>query len=152
MLRDRIIIGVQDKKLQLKLLDGRDDLLAIIETCKVFEAASENKLILDRKVRPLEVKSVEKQLDEGGREVAVVNRKQCYNCRKPFNQAHRRSCPAVGVKCFTCGGAGHFSKCCRRRLESGEQQKEDNATKQPSKMRQQNKQKSVLAVNWSDAE
>lgn len=50
MLRDRIIIGIQDKKLQLRLLDGRDDPLAkVVETCKVFEAASANKLILDRK-------------------------------------------------------------------------------------------------------
>lgn len=61
MLRDRIIIGVQDKKLQLKLLDGRDDpLTKIVEICKVFEAASENKLILDGKVHQLDVKLVEK--------------------------------------------------------------------------------------------
>ncbi|XP_017485039.1 PREDICTED: uncharacterized protein LOC108373626 [Rhagoletis zephyria] len=39
MLRDRIIVGVHDKKLQLKLLDGRDETLAkVVDTCKVFEA------------------------------------------------------------------------------------------------------------------
>lgn len=50
MLRDRIIIGVFDKKLQLKLLDGRDEpLTRIIETCKIYEAANANKIILDKK-------------------------------------------------------------------------------------------------------
>lgn len=39
MLRDRIIVGVQDKKLQLKLLDGKDDPLSkVVDACKVFEA------------------------------------------------------------------------------------------------------------------
>ncbi|XP_058817374.1 uncharacterized protein LOC131680680 [Topomyia yanbarensis] len=148
MLRDRIIIGIQDKKLQMKLLDGRDDpLTKIFETCKVFEAALENKLILDRKVNSLEIKPVESQLDKGQKEIAAITRKHCFNCGRPFNQNHRRSCPAVNVKCFACGGAGHFSKCCRRKLE-----KEENNTKQPMKPEPFNKPKSVLTVNWSDAE
>ncbi|XP_062557412.1 uncharacterized protein LOC134222284 [Armigeres subalbatus] len=82
MLRDRIIIGVQDKKLQLKLLDGRDDPLAkIIETCKVFEAASENKLILDRKVRLLEAIS---------ESAAVVDWNRVNNRRRTTQQNSRR--------------------------------------------------------------
>lgn len=145
MLRDRIIIGIQDKKLQLKLLDGRDEPLAkIIETCKVFEAASENKLILDRK--PFEVKSVETQPEAEQAKVAAVTRKQCYNCGKPFSQSHRMRCPAVNVKCFSCGGKGHFRKCCRYTPDRG-----DTNVKQLSKSGMQEKQKSVLMVNWSDA-
>ncbi|XP_058456979.1 uncharacterized protein LOC131434328 [Malaya genurostris] len=124
MLRDRIIIGIQDKKLQLKLLDGRDDPLSkIVETCKVFEAASENKLILDRKVSLLEVKSVGKQPDDERRDVVSITKKQCYNCGKPFN---------------------HFSKCCRR--------KERKDMKPSVTTGIQDKQKSVLSINWSDAE
>lgn len=60
MLRDCIIIGVQDKKLQLKLLDGKDDPLPkIVETCKVFEAAADNKQLLDRKsINLTEIKTI----------------------------------------------------------------------------------------------
>ncbi|KAJ6642718.1 hypothetical protein Bhyg_07672 [Pseudolycoriella hygida] len=44
MLRDRIIIGVADKKLQMKLLEGKDAKLSeVVDTCKIFEAASESK-------------------------------------------------------------------------------------------------------------
>ncbi|KAJ6639461.1 hypothetical protein Bhyg_12206 [Pseudolycoriella hygida] len=50
MLIDRIIIGVNDKKLQLKLLDTKDEkLFDVINKCKAFEAASQNNLLLDKK-------------------------------------------------------------------------------------------------------
>ncbi|XP_055630241.1 uncharacterized protein LOC129771024 [Toxorhynchites rutilus septentrionalis] len=146
MLRDRIIIGIHDKNLQLKLLDGRDQPTSkIIETCKAFEAASENKNVLDRK--PFEVKSVEHRSSEQQEVVAAVSRKLCYNCAKPFTQSHRSRCPAVNVKCFSCGGMGHFSKCCRQKRS-----KEDNIEKQLSKQGSLEKKKSIFTVNWSDAE
>lgn len=50
MLRDRIIVGIHDTKLQLKLLDGRDEeLVRVIDTCKTYEAANANKGILNAK-------------------------------------------------------------------------------------------------------
>lgn len=40
MLRDRIVVGVFDKKLRLKLLDGsNEDLMRVIAICKTYEAA-----------------------------------------------------------------------------------------------------------------
>lgn len=47
MLRDRIIVAIQNKQLQIKLLDGKDQPLKdVIERCKVFEAANANKILL----------------------------------------------------------------------------------------------------------
>uniref|UniRef100_A0AAG5DPZ1 CCHC-type domain-containing protein n=1 Tax=Anopheles atroparvus TaxID=41427 RepID=A0AAG5DPZ1_ANOAO len=129
MLRDRIIMRVQDKKLQVKLLDGRDQPLSkIVEVPKVFEAVAENKLILDRRGNMLEVKSLKEQPVEE-KKIAAVTRKQCYNCGAPFSQNHRLVCPAVKAMCFDCGGTGHFRKCCRRK-------KVDNR-KPPTKHEQQ---------------
>lgn len=115
MLRDRIIIGVQDKKLQLKLLDGKDEPLArIVETCKVFEAAAENKQLLDRKTPLTEINAVAEQATQGGNEVAAVKGgPMCYNCGQPYNGRHRRYCPANNVNCDSCGRRGHFMKFCR---------------------------------------
>ncbi|XP_037809239.1 uncharacterized protein LOC119602003 isoform X2 [Lucilia sericata] len=43
ILRDHIIVGIQDKKLQLRLLDGNDEPLSkIIQICKTLETAAEN--------------------------------------------------------------------------------------------------------------
>ncbi|XP_055623431.1 uncharacterized protein K02A2.6-like [Toxorhynchites rutilus septentrionalis] len=147
MLRDRIIIGIQDKKLQLKLLDGRDDPLSkIIETCKIFEAASENKQLLDRKSNFLEVKVVSKeQIDSSAKTVDAVTRNRCYNCGRPYNQNHRRNCPASTAVCHSCGEIGHYSKCCRKKT-----------TKQPGSHQQSSKsgrnEKTIHTVNWNDAD
>lgn len=90
MLRDKIIIGVQDKKLQLKLLDGKDERLSkVVETCKIFEAAMENRMLLDEKDIVTEVKVMELKKDtkttEAIQEVDAINRSnsKCYNCGYP---------------------------------------------------------------------
>lgn len=101
MLRDRIIIGVQDKKLQLKLLDGKDEpLRSVVETCKIFEAATENKQLLDNKAHHEMHVIVEEPVKE---DVAVVKKASCYNCGQNFNERHRLFCPARKVNCDACG-------------------------------------------------
>lgn len=53
MLKNRIIIGVHDEKLQLKLLDGKDEpLQKVIEMCKTYEAATANKVLLNTNSQP----------------------------------------------------------------------------------------------------
>ncbi|XP_062538636.1 uncharacterized protein LOC134206905 [Armigeres subalbatus] len=133
MLRDRIIIGIQDKKPQLKLLDGRDDpLTKIVETCKVFEAASENKLLLDRRSNLLEVKLVPKKEDvvPEVKTVDTITRNRCYSCGRQFNQNHRRVSPALNAECYSCGEVGHYSKCCRKANEQNAENKANE--KQPA--------------------
>lgn len=49
MLKDRVIIGDHDKKLQLKLLDGKaEPLRNVIDMCKMYKAANANKVFLDK--------------------------------------------------------------------------------------------------------
>lgn len=76
MLRDRIIVAIQDKDLQLKLLNRSDDPLSkVIDLCKVHEAASENKRILEKKTEPVEVKVLEKPAEEEKEQVAAISEK-----------------------------------------------------------------------------
>ncbi|XP_041785614.1 uncharacterized protein LOC121600908 [Anopheles merus] len=73
MLRDRIIIGINDKSLQHKLLDRHDATLnKVVETCKLFEVTSDNKQVLEEKLSLHEVKKEERQ-SEDERQVAAVN-------------------------------------------------------------------------------
>uniref|UniRef100_A0A8D8NJ45 (northern house mosquito) hypothetical protein n=1 Tax=Culex pipiens TaxID=7175 RepID=A0A8D8NJ45_CULPI len=173
MLRDRIIIGVQDKKLQLKLLDGKDEPLArIVETCKIFEAAAENKQLLDRRTPQTEINKVAEQASQGENEVAAVKGgPMCFNCGQPYNGRHRRYCPANNVNCDSCGRRGHFMKFCRA-SKSSSNNRSSGSTEQGNSHRAAGNQRSnihraaaasssqdqravnttVQSVNWADAE
>ncbi|KAJ6647812.1 hypothetical protein Bhyg_03035 [Pseudolycoriella hygida] len=99
MLLDRIVTGVYDKKLQLRLLDGETKSLAqIISMSKSFEAASKNKQILEKNnVGPAEIKSIEvNEVDSN--KVDAIKRLSCFNCGRVFNDQHRRVCPARNIK------------------------------------------------------
>ncbi|XP_070854115.1 uncharacterized protein [Drosophila suzukii] len=100
MLLDRFIIGIQDKRLQLKLLESKNKKLEeIITECKAFEAAAKNNEFLRN---PHYEKSVD----------AVVRR--CYNCGAIFNPNHLSECRAKEMACYYCGKIGHFSKYCKQ--------------------------------------
>ncbi|XP_055923792.1 uncharacterized protein LOC129954124 [Eupeodes corollae] len=114
MIKDRIIIGVYDKKLQLKLLDGRDESLQnVISVCKASEAANANKVLLDRGAIAQKAYSVEQQ------QISAINRR-CYNCGDDFTPSHLRSCKANGVTCRCCGKQGHYQRLCKSKGKQGE--------------------------------
>ncbi|XP_058453120.1 uncharacterized protein LOC131437045 [Malaya genurostris] len=155
MLRDRIIIGIQDKKLQLKLLDGKNEpLVNIVEICKTYEAAAENKQLLERN----EVHTVIENRKEGN----VVPTAMCFKCGQPFNGRHSRYCPANNVVCDGCGRRGHFRKYCKSTKYDSKRNCyiEDNkgntqfATERlPRTSKHNTKQgNNVHMLNWADAE
>lgn len=158
MLRDRIILGIQDKKLQLKLLDGKNEpLVNIIEMCKVYEAAAENKQLLERK----EVHNVTDKSTNGESEVAALKTLTCYNCGQPFNGRHRRYCPAIDVVCDGCGRRGHFKRYCRTTKHDSKSGVQSGGSKGSGTMRSSGGSKydtkqttsntNVHMVNWADA-
>ncbi|XP_055587864.1 uncharacterized protein LOC129740274 [Uranotaenia lowii] len=154
MLRDRIIIGVQDKKLQLKLLDGKDEPLArIIEMCKIFEAANENKLLLERKGQQVEVHLVEKTPEEEKsndvKDVAAIKASLCYNCGQPYNGRHRQYCPARNENCHACGRRGHFKRFCKSSKPGDDR---SVGGKPSEKSKRSNNTKFVHSLNWADTD
>lgn len=113
MLRDRIIVAVQDKKLQLKLLDGKDEPLSnVIDKCKVYEAAAANKRILEKKSEKVDAKV--DAVDIAPSSTDVVRKYNCYNCGRAFGPNHLENCPAKDVECRSCGKKGHFANYCRK--------------------------------------
>lgn len=150
MLRDRIIIGVQDKKLQLKLLDGKDEPLQnIVETCKIFEAAAENKQLLDGKAHQ-ELHTVVAEPAEEIKQVAVVKTQMCFNCGQPFNGRHRRYCPARNVNCDACGRLGHYKKFCK--ASKPEDRTNRNSRAAFDRYKRTGNSEVVHAVNWRESE
>ncbi|XP_049302163.1 uncharacterized protein LOC125775549 [Bactrocera dorsalis] len=137
MLRDRIITGVFDKKLQLKLLDGRDEKLDhVIDVCKTFEAAKVNKGILTSK------QSISAVVDGKTDSVNAVNynRRFCFNCGGDWKPDHKSKCPAKDSTC-QCGKKGHFRKMCRKKGTRSEASTSESKSKEKQR---------VDNVSWAD--
>lgn len=133
MLKDRIITGVVDKKLQLKLLDGNTESVGkIIDICRAFEAAGINKGILDTKkavVAEIAQKNDIDAVSSGERE------RICFRCGGPWNFQHRSICKAKNATCNICMKKGHFASRCRRADE-----------KTPTV----GEKKRIAGLNWDD--
>ena len=88
MLFDRIIIGVNDKKLQLKLLDTKKKTIGeLLMECKIFEAASTNKSLLVRNTEPAQNISV---INNTPKATTAENTtiRRCFNCGAVFGSDH----------------------------------------------------------------
>ncbi|XP_040163147.1 uncharacterized protein LOC120900350 [Anopheles arabiensis] len=154
MLRDRIIVGIQNKTLQLKLLDAKDEPLKnVVEMCKTYEAASKHKqLIQTNDVHHLN--SVEK--DAGNWKIDTIQRSElhkasCYNCGQPFNGSHRRYCPAKNVTCNNCGKRGHFMKFCKAPKINSNSDISREPVRTTHEVKQRN-DKDVNMIAWADSE
>lgn len=125
MLKDRIIIGINDKKLRVKLLDKKNIALQdVIDQCKSNEMSSENERLLTVAAAQASVISVDSlQVDEQPKEIDSVSKK-CYNCGEDYKPTHLRYCKANNATCVGCGKRGHFMRFCR----SSKGQRSDNKT------------------------
>lgn len=134
------------KKLQLKLLDGRDEpLQSIINTCKVYETANANKSILDGRA-PLSVNMIANQQSnqQSNQQITQQNdtqvntiQRSCFNCGYAFTFGHRNECKAKDINCSLCGKKGQFNKFGRSR-----------GKKTNVKTEQQSKQSEVKLISW----
>lgn len=145
MLRDRIIVGVQDKKLQLKLLDGRDEQFSrVIDTCKTYEAANANKGISDAKQSS--VNTVRTNDKPESTLINAINR-FCFNCGGPWKYGHMNECKAREIICRSCSKKGHFQKMCRQaRKQTSESKQTTGKENNNSNTNKQN----VAGVGWDD--
>ncbi|XP_036347348.1 uncharacterized protein LOC118756707 [Rhagoletis pomonella] len=126
MLRDRIITGVCDRKLQLKLLDRRDENLErVVEMCKTFESVNANKDILASKQSISAVASIASKEKDEVNAINVTNRRFCFNCGGDWNSDHKSKCPAREFMC-SCGKKGHFRRMCRKKANKSEAGKQES--------------------------
>ena len=110
MIRDRIVVGIQDRKLSEKLqLDPTLTLEKAITTVRQVEAVKKQQPVIRK----------ERTDDETISPIQAVrntsNREQTPTCqwcgRSPVHD--RRKCPARSVTCHRCNKKGHFQAVCR---------------------------------------
>ena len=111
MIRDKIVYGVFDKKVQERMLRKSDlTLKDATDMCRAAEA-SQSQLVEIRKQEQIAVSEVGAAGIESVEERSGV----CPICKKSGHQF--RDCPSrktvrSNVQCFICGGIGHISRVC----------------------------------------
>ncbi|XP_017892179.1 uncharacterized protein K02A2.6-like [Ceratina calcarata] len=123
MIRDRIVLGINDSKVQEKLLSIRDlKLEKAIQICKAAEVLKEQmkEMTEVKKVEKVEKKGVknpqkiynQKKLQLENGKAHEKNKFQCRRCQKWHGP---RECPAFGKECQKCGKLNHFKVACKVR-------------------------------------
>lgn len=106
LIKDIIIIGISDKKLQERLLRGSDiDLEKVLKNGRASEASKQQ-------TKALHNKNSSAASNHANSTTNHVQREQINKCKFCAGSHRRGSCPAYGKQCAKCKKTGHFAKCC----------------------------------------
>ena len=156
MIRDRIVIGLQDRNTKLRLLKEEDlDLNKTVNICRASEIAS-------RQLQSMKLDQTGEQVNAMGTQAKRFNKKQprksnpsrnppgkrkpkqtvtkCTRCGSP--EKHKlEDCRAYGQTCLVCKKPNHFATVCRfndksksrnpkhrdiRQVETSDEESEEN--------------------------
>lgn len=116
LIRDRIVLGITNLRLQERLLTREDlNLEKAINECRVAEISKlqTDEVQKDQKqvygVRKEERRGYEKE------NKLKKNEGNKFDCRKCLSKHGPKQCKAYGQKCFKCGLVNHFAKACTRK-------------------------------------
>lgn len=130
MLRDRIVIGITDHRIQQRLLEAKDlTLEKAVDMCRSAELSKEHIKILHKS----EVQVVRSgNTDQRGkpsynRDKSIHNNNKFQNkfsnsnnlylCKKCHSKHGPKNCPAYGKKCNRCNKFNHFSIGCKNSFD-----------------------------------
>lgn len=140
MLRDRIVIGVNDHRLQQKLLEIKDlTLVKAVDICRSAELSREHmKVLTSPEVHAVQAEKPTQQLLNKAKYSSKINNKErsfnnnvknskvnfnnnnknnfsnnIYKCKKCHKFHGPRQCPAYGKQCNNCNKFNHFSVGCK---------------------------------------
>ncbi|KAK0156517.1 hypothetical protein N1851_000186 [Merluccius polli] len=118
-LRDRLVCGVNDDRIQRRLLSETDVTFEkAFKIAVAAEAASKNVQDLQTKA-PLACNSVK---TEGKERKGDWKKRECYRCHGKQHSAFE--CKFKEAKCHSCGKVGHIAKACRSKNEKNPHREE----------------------------
>lgn len=115
MIRDQIVIGVQDKRVRMLLLKETE--LTIEKAVGICQAAESAKIQLKSFENESEIAAVDtvqkqkKRFDKRQTQKYKV-KPQGRDCQRCGGKHAPKECPAYGKECRKCGGKNHFARSC----------------------------------------
>ena len=121
MLRDRLICGINDARIQRRLLaEAKVDFKRAMEIAQAMETA-------DRDATHLQ--GLQKELTSTEAAVHVARKPQGVERSRPYANCHRcggrhkpSQCKFKEAECYACGKKGHISKACRSKYKGRREQ------------------------------
>ena len=121
MLRDRLICGINDARIQRRLLaEAKVDFKRAMEIAQAMETA-------DRDATHLQ--GLQKELTPTEAAVHVARKPQGVERSRPYANCHRcggrhkpSQCKFKEAECYACGKKGHISKACRSKYKGKREQ------------------------------
>ena len=106
LIRDRIVVGIRDKKLSQKLqLIPKLTLQKAVEMVKQSERVKQQQEILrPESSEPVNVLAAQEQISNRGSDT------KWRKCNR--HHRHTEQCPATNQHCYRCSNMGHYARCC----------------------------------------
>ncbi|CAH1252898.1 Hypp1033 [Branchiostoma lanceolatum] len=125
MLRDRIVLGIRDSKVRMKLLKQRNlTLQAAIDDCKTSETTNQHMKAIQNSTetdhdtvhyarrgayKPGKARAKKQAVPQTWKTSSAGS---CSYCAKKHPPG-RDACPAYGKECSACGKPNHFARACK---------------------------------------
>ena len=107
LIKDRIVVGIQDDGTRARLLRERD--LTLEKAVDICRAAETSKMHVNKLTAAVADKSIQQVTQTNQNRWKQAQRK-CTRCNYVHNN---RPCPAVGKTCSKCGKPNHFAAVCK---------------------------------------
>lgn len=114
MLRDRVVMGINDDTIQKRLLSVEYEKLTLT---KAFEIATSIELAISgaKNIQQQASSPVPAEVSKVEMKEFPKTKKTCYRCGEKHNQEH---CPFKDKSRFYCGKEGHIAKVCKAKRRS----------------------------------
>lgn len=144
MIRDQIVIGVQDNKVRMQLLkESKLTLDKAVEICQASECTkAQLKTFNSKDSETVEVDAVQRAKPKATlharkrdanpgqqqqqRQQQQREQREIGNCERCGMQHAPKQCPAFGKECRKCGGKNHYARTCFSRKVQAVQRKSDS--------------------------
>ena len=124
LIRDQIMVGINDHKLRERLLRETDlSLEKAIKLCRITEQSKKQSKVFDAPTGQTSSVETVKQTSPTVETEETEDWRMIVKCKFCGSAHNRGNCPAYGVTCYQCHGRNHCTRCCLKSKTNIEQRR-----------------------------